>query len=58
VDAAFQYTFREDTAFPVGLADAGLDRLYRAYAAWQAWSRPGAAPATTDCTAAPGLDSP
>ena len=24
VDAAFQYTFREDPAFPVGLADAGL----------------------------------
>ncbi|MBX5442402.1 MAG: hypothetical protein IRZ32_12865, partial [Solirubrobacteraceae bacterium] len=36
VQAAFQYTFREDTAFPVGLADAGLTRLEPAYAAWLA----------------------
>ncbi len=36
VDAAFQYTFREDTAFPVGLADPGLTRLEPAYAAWRA----------------------
>jgi hypothetical protein len=58
VDAAFQYTFREDTAFPVGLADVGLDRLYRAYAAWEAWSRPGAAPASVECRVPPTLDSP
>jgi hypothetical protein len=53
VDAAFQYTFREDTSFPVGLAPVGLDRLYRAYDAWAAWSRPGAAPGPVDCQAAP-----
>jgi hypothetical protein len=53
VDAAFQYTFREDTAFPVGLADVGLDRLYRAYDAWAAWSRPGAAPVAVNCQAGP-----
>jgi hypothetical protein len=49
VDAAFQYTFREDTAFPVGLADARLDRFYRAYDAWEAWSRPGAPPGAVAC---------
>ncbi len=37
VDAAFQYTFREDTAYPVGLADAGLTRLYPTYGLWAAW---------------------
>ena len=37
VDAAFQYTFREDTAFPVGLADARLSRLYPTYDLWRAW---------------------
>jgi hypothetical protein len=35
VDAAFQYTFREDPAFPVGLADPGLSTLYPAYEAWR-----------------------
>jgi hypothetical protein len=38
VAAAFQYTFRDDTAFPVGLADAGLTQLHPAYAAWLAWA--------------------
>jgi hypothetical protein len=37
VDAAFQYTFREDTAYPVGLADAGLTRTYPTYELWRAW---------------------
>ena len=36
VEAAFQYTFREDDAFPVGLADAELRALRPAYAAWRA----------------------
>jgi hypothetical protein len=36
VQAAFQYTFREDTAFAVGLADAALTRLEPAYGAWKA----------------------
>jgi hypothetical protein len=46
VTAVFQYTFREDPAYPVGLADAQLTRLYPAYALWLAWSqaRPGGAP--------------
>jgi hypothetical protein len=37
VDAAFQYTFREDTAYPVGLADARLTRAYPTYDLWLAW---------------------
>jgi len=36
VRAAFQYTFREDPVFPVGLADAQLTELYPAYRAWRA----------------------
>jgi hypothetical protein len=36
VEVAIQYTFREDTAFPVGLADAGLTTLEPAYGAWAA----------------------
>lgn len=37
VDAAFQYTVREDLAFPVGLADAGLSRGYPTFDLWKAW---------------------
>ena len=37
VAAAFQYTFREDLAFPVGLADAGLTRTYPTFELWKAW---------------------
>ena len=37
VDAAFQYTVREDTAFPVGLADAGLTRAYPVFDLWTRW---------------------
>jgi hypothetical protein len=36
VDVAFQYTFRADTAFDVGLADAGLTEVRPAYGAWLA----------------------
>lgn len=36
VRAAFQYTFREDPLFPVGLADAQLKGVYSAYEAWRA----------------------
>lgn len=35
IEAAFQYTLRDDPIFPVGLADAGLTRLYPAYEAWR-----------------------
>lgn len=38
VDAAFQYTFRDDSAFPVGLADTDLTRLYPAYWLLRAWA--------------------
>jgi hypothetical protein len=46
VDAVLQYTFREDTLFPVGLADARLTHLYPAYYLWLAWggTRPASAP--------------
>ena len=37
VDAAFQYTVREDLAFPVGLTDAGLTRAYPTFDLWKAW---------------------
>jgi hypothetical protein len=45
VQLAVQYTFREDTAFPVGLADAGLTHLEPAYAAWLAQARGESDPA-------------
>lgn len=44
VDVALQYTFREDPAFTVGLADPGLDDVYPTYELWRAWG----ARATTD----------
>ncbi len=37
VDAAFQYTFRDDPVFPVGLADAALGRVWPTYDLWRAW---------------------
>jgi hypothetical protein len=37
VGAVFQYTFRDDPAFPVGLVDARLDHTYPAYRLWLAW---------------------
>jgi hypothetical protein len=37
VTAAFQYTFRDDPAFPVGLVDASLTRTWPAYDLWLAW---------------------
>ncbi len=39
VRAVFQYTFREDPAFPVGLLSADLSHLYPAYGLWLDWSR-------------------
>ena len=46
VQAVFQYTFRDDTAYPVGLADARLQALYPTQRLWQAWAdaRGNAAP--------------
>ncbi|MCK9249664.1 MAG: hypothetical protein M0P31_11925 [Solirubrobacteraceae bacterium] len=37
VTAAFQYSVREDAAFPVGLLDPTLARTYPVTAVWQAW---------------------
>jgi hypothetical protein len=39
VGAVFQYTFREDPAFPVGLVSASLSHLYPTYRLWLAWAR-------------------
>lgn len=38
VAAVFQYSFREDPAYPVGLIDPSLRRLYRTYSVWLAYS--------------------
>jgi hypothetical protein len=43
VGAVFQYTFREDPAFPVGLVSADLTHVYPAYRLWLAFSYPRAA---------------
>jgi hypothetical protein len=45
VQLAVQYTFRDDTAIPVGLADAGLTTLEPSYAAWLAAAQGQADPA-------------
>jgi hypothetical protein len=39
VGAVFQYTFREDPAYPVGLLSAGLAHVYPTYWLWLAWTR-------------------
>jgi hypothetical protein len=53
VDAAFQYTFRDDLAFPVGLIGPRLQTVYPVYYEWLAWgSRAPASPppaAATQC---------
>jgi len=38
VTAVFQYTFRDDPAYPVGLVSADLSRLHRSYRLWLARS--------------------
>jgi hypothetical protein len=55
VDVAVQYTFREDPAFRVGLADAKLSSELPAYAAWLAWGGardPAGPPPPSPCGAA------
>jgi hypothetical protein len=53
VGAVFQYTFREDPAYPVGLIGPELDRLYPTYRLWREWSRSRSAgrppPAAATC---------
>jgi hypothetical protein len=43
VQAVFQYSFREDPAFPVGLLSSDLTRTYPAYRLWLSLSRARAA---------------
>ena len=43
VGAVFQYTFREDPAYPVGLVGAELSHMYPSYRLWLTWSRRKAA---------------
>lgn len=47
VQAAFQYTYREDPNFPVGLADVSLTTRYPVHDLWRAWggARVAGAPA-------------
>lgn len=58
VGAVFQYSFREDPAFPVGLVSADLAHLYPTYGLWLSWSQlraagePPPAPGPA-CAAAP-----
>jgi hypothetical protein len=52
VDAAFQYTVREDPAFRTGLVTERLNRTRPAYAAWRAWATrpdPAAPPPADPC---------
>jgi hypothetical protein len=37
IDAAFQYTFREDNTYPVGLVNTGLTQAYPTYDLLRAW---------------------
>jgi hypothetical protein len=39
VGAVFQYTFREDPVYRVGLVSSELDRRYPTYRLWREWSR-------------------
>jgi hypothetical protein len=39
VEAIFQYTFRDDPAFPVGLLSADLAHVRRTYGLWQQYTR-------------------
>jgi hypothetical protein len=57
IDAAFQYTFREDPAFRVGLADPTLQTVSPAYYEWLAWgarrpSDPAPPPLASQCAGA------
>lgn len=53
VGAVFQYTFRDDPAFPVGLVDPSLAHVYASYRLWLAWQsarRAGRLAAIGACT--------
>ncbi|MGE4427960.1 MAG: hypothetical protein AB7G37_16040 [Solirubrobacteraceae bacterium] len=60
VTAAFQYSVREDTAFPVGLLDPGLERTYPVAEVWRRWGGdrdPGAPPPASPEGCATGASS-
>jgi hypothetical protein len=55
VSAVFQWGFRDDDTFPVGLVSTTLDRAWPALAEWRAWGRAAAdgaadAPARAACS--------
>lgn len=52
VGAIFQYSFREDPAFPVGLLSADLRHTYPAYRLWLAYARASARDAPPPASAA------
>jgi hypothetical protein len=61
VDAAFQYTLREDDRFPTGLVSTDLRRAHPVLGAWRAWgARPDdrAAPPPVSCSARPAATAP
>jgi hypothetical protein len=55
VGAIFQYSFREDTDFPVGLLSADLAHVYPAYDLWRSYAR---ARARGEKLSSPALNSP
>ena len=59
VAAVFQYTFRDDPAFPVGLVSADLRTLHPVYELWLSLARPRVAgtpaPVLLDACSTPGL---
>jgi hypothetical protein len=55
VGAVFQYSFREDTDFPVGLLSADLAHVYPAYDLWRSYAR---ARARGEKLSSPALSSP
>jgi hypothetical protein len=52
IGSVFQYSFREDPAYPVGLISAHLSHLYPTYRLWLAWARGRAAGAPPPTPAA------
>ena len=59
VATVFQYTFRDDPAFPVGLVSADLRALHPVYGLWLSLARPrtagASAPLLPDACSTPGL---
>jgi hypothetical protein len=54
VDAVFQYTFRQDPLFAIGLADTGLTHVEPAYGVWRAWGQRADGAPTPDTRTACG----